>query len=898
MYNGAMLLILTHEKSDFDAIASQLAAHKLFPAGIPLLPRHLNRNVQQFLNLYWDVLPFVHAGDWRRKRVDEVILVDTQNLNSVRGMSKQPRVRVIDHHVDHRPREGWTYHVEAVGATTTILVEMLQTSGLTLGPEEATLLLLGIYEDTGALTYDTATARDVRAVAWLFDQGAQLYVVRRFLAIPLTVQQQALYDSLQANAEWLQIQGRAVVIATAVAPERFSDEISSVAHRLRETLTPAGLFVLVQMGQDVQLVARSSHEDVDVSQVARELGGGGHSRAAAALILDTDLALVTRRIKKLLPRIVKPVGRVSEIMSLGVNTISPETTVSEAARLMRRSGHEGYPIVDPQNDKIKGLLTRNAVDRAMSHELGYMPVSRIMMAGAFTVRPSASIERVQELMLREGWGQIPVVAEESTPAEMDRRPIGVVTRTDLLNYWFNPVAEADDSDMRALLAESLSPPLWALVLAVSELAAVLGMPLYFVGGLVRDLLLQKTAVDLDMVVEGNAIELVHQLQQQFGGEVHTHARFGTAKWFIEPEIWQAAVIRHGLQSRNLDPEAPIFGFLPESIDFVTARSEFYNEPSALPEVERGSIKLDLHRRDFTINTLAIRLDGAHLGEMLDFYGGQRDLELGQIRVLHSLSFIDDPTRILRAVRLEQRLAFNIEQRTLELLADSLPMLSRVTGDRIRHEIELGMREAKPAKVLARLDNLNVLPHIQQGLQWTEEAARYLHRLPLYINDPLWHEALPKDSLEFLYFALWLVPLPRNVQQNTVSRLRGRKATVEDVLAVGTLVQGLRTLPDNALPSQIAQACRPYRSRVLLAARIVFGDDPLGELLDTYFGEWRFVKTSLSGDDLRELGLSPGPSFARYLDRLLAARLDGLVEDESAERELLMEMLNDSEEISK
>jgi tRNA nucleotidyltransferase (CCA-adding enzyme) len=449
--------------------------------------------------------------------------------------------------------------------------------------------------------------------------------------------------------------------------------------------------------------------------------------------------------------------------------------------------------------------------------------------------------------------------------------------------------------MRALLAESLSPPLWALVQAISESAAVLGMPLYFVGGLVRDLLLQKTAVDLDMVVEGNAIELVRHLQQQFRGEVHTHARFGTAKWFVEPDIWQAVVSRYGSHSRDLEPMTPLFVFLPESIDFVTARSEFYTEPSALPEVERGSIKLDLHRRDFTINTLAIRLDGAHLGELLDFYGGQRDLEQGLIRVLHSLSFIDDPTRILRAIRLEQRLAFSIEPRTLELLADSLPMLSRVTGDRIRREIEQGMREADPVKVLERLSNLHVMEHIQEGLTLTPKAAHYLYRVPLFITNPLWQETMAEDSLEFIYFALWLVPLSRKVQQKTVRRLRGRKATCEDVLAVGELVQLLRSLPKDALPSQIARSCRPYRSRVLLAARIVFDDDPLGDQLDRYYSEWRFVKASLSGDDLQKLGLSPGPSFAFYLDRLLAARLDGLVEDEAGERSFLAEMLTNKEE---
>jgi tRNA nucleotidyltransferase (CCA-adding enzyme) len=420
------------------------------------------------------------------------------------------------------------------------------------------------------------------------------------------------------------------------------------------------------------------------------------------------------------------------------------------------------------------------------------------------------------------------------------------------------------------------------------------MPLYFVGGLVRDLLLQKMAVDLDMVVEGNAIELVHYLQEQFGGELHTHARFGTAKWFVNPDIWQAAVSRHGLHNSGQEPTKPVFVFLPESIDFVTARSEFYNEPSALPEVERGSIKLDLHRRDFTINTLAIRLDGAHLGELLDFYGGQRDLERGLIRILHSLSFIDDPTRILRAVRLEQRLAFSIEPRTLEHLTEALPMLSRVTGDRIRHEIELSMREANPVKVLKRLSNLHVLEYIQKGLELTSDAAHYLYRVPIFIHDPLWQDALPDDSLEFIYFALWLVPLPSEVQQRTVERLRGRKATSEDVLAVASLVKILRDLPDDALPSQIASACRPYRARVLFAARIVLENDPLGDQLDRYYGEWRFVRVTLSGDDLREQGLSPGPSYAHYLGRLLDARLDGLVEDETGERQLLAEMIRNDE----
>ena len=727
------------------------------------------------------------------------------------------------------------------------------------------------------------------------EQGAQLDVVRRFLSVPLTPQQQALYDDLQANMRWHRIHGQAMAVTTAVAREGFDDEISSVAHRLRETLTPAGLFVLVQLGEDVQVVARSSREDIDVSTVARKLGGGGHSRAAAALVVGKDVGSVARRVEELLPGIVTPLATVSEIMSYGVQTITPDTTVEEALQQMLRTGHEGYPVVDPRSGQIKGLLTRRAVDRAINHELGDQPVSRVMQAGAITVRPSESIERVQELMLREGWGQIPVVAESGEDDQRFPPPIGIVTRTDLLNYWFRPVEESVGLDVHALLVESLSPTVWAMVRVIGEEAAALGMPLYFVGGLVRDLLLHKSAIDLDMVVEGDAIVLVRRLQSQFGGEVHTHSRFGTGKWFVTPNVWEKIQARAGIPAQAGQQGLPGMQDLPPSIDFVTARSEFYQEPAALPEVERGSIKLDLHRRDFTINTLAIRLDGAHWGELLDFYGGRRDLNLGLVRVLHSLSFVDDATRILRAIRLEQRLGFSIESRTLELIDGALPMLARVTGDRIRNEIELALREADPIRVMERLAELGVMEHIEPGLAWTADSAAYFTEVPQYRSNPLWAGAVPDESIEFLYFALWLAPLPENVQEATVERLRARKATRADVLAVGQLLAALGRLSADARPSEIHAVCKEHAPRVLLAARIVLDDDFHGAMLDRFYGEYHHVKTELTGDDLRARGLQPGPRFAYLLEQLLAARLDGQIDDITGERVLLDELLNETGE---
>ena len=363
-----MRLIMTHENGDFDAIASLLAAGKLYPDATMLLPRRINRNVEQFLTLYWDALPFTRPADWQRRRVDEVVLVDTQALNSVRGVVRHPKVHVIDHHLGHERHERWTYQVEGLGATTTMLVEALQAGGIHLTPEEATLLLLGIYEDTGSLTYDTTMARDIQAAAWLVQQNGIMAVVRRFLHIPLTAAQQALYDDLHTAVSWHEVQGKSIVVTWAVAPSHFTDEIASIAHRLRESLTPAGLFVLVQLDRDVQLVARSMMDAVDVAVMARAFGGGGHTRAAAARINDVSVTAVAERLVALLPDVVGPEVRVAELMSFGLQMVSPEMSVAETAVLMRRFGYEGYPVFDEAQNQVVGLLTRRAIDRGCPAE--------------------------------------------------------------------------------------------------------------------------------------------------------------------------------------------------------------------------------------------------------------------------------------------------------------------------------------------------------------------------------------------------------------------------------------------------------------------------------------------------------------------------------------------------
>jgi len=860
-------VVLTHENADFDAIASLVGAAKLFPASVPVLPRRINRNVLAFLALYGAELPLVGPDDLPGGRIHRALLVDTQSLTTLKGMTRDLQVDIIDHHGrDDGLPTAWTFSGDPIGATTTLLVEEISARSIKLTSIEATLLLLGIYEDTGSLSYAGTTPRDVRAVAWLMESGASLAVADEYLHSPLAPGQRQLYETLLEQSETHEIEGHSVIVAWADA-QGLDEEISTLAHKLRDLLEPSALFVLVALDGRVQLVARSTTDDIDVSKVAEHFGGGGHTRAAAAPIRGRSVEDVRAELLGVLPGVVQPTVSVGQIMSRGVQVLSPENTVSEAAERMRRTGHEGYPVVDA--GRVVGLLTRRAVDRALQFEMGDARVTQVMQADSVTVGSGDSVSQLQQLMIESGWGQIPVVK--------DGEVIGVVTRTDLMALWGAPQGPSREREVASLLEQALSQPAIALVRRVSRAARAMGFVPYFVGGLVRDVLLGQSLLDIDLVIEGDAIALADRLAMELGGRVIAHRRFGTAKWILSPKVWRAVA------------GEPTEDGLPPSVDFATARTEFYTHPTALPQVERSSIKQDLHRRDFTINTLAIRLDPGRWGELLDFYGGEADLENGVIRVLHSLSFVDDPTRMLRAARLESRLDFHLSPRSEELVADALPLLKRVSGDRVRHELEQIFNEAEPERTLCRLAELGVLERIHPGLRcdkWLTSRYRIL-------REDLDREGWGLESREepFVHFALLAYRLERGELAELCKRLRIARDVMDDLLLVCSLRQDVAPLGRARRPSTVYRLLVPYSRRVLVVGWVATSRKRARDNLLTYQTDWRLVQTELSGDDLKALGLKPGPLFGKLLGALRDARLDGKVSSRDDEEALLRRLLN-------
>jgi tRNA nucleotidyltransferase (CCA-adding enzyme) len=405
--------------------------------------------------------------------------------------------------------------------------------------------------------------------------------------------------------------------------------------------------------------------------------------------------------------------------------------------------------------------------------------------------------------------------------------------------------------MRLELEKHLPEELLSLLRSAGALAQ--GQNLYLVGGAVRDLLMGRLSLDLDLVLEGDAISLARRLADVRGGKVTAHPRFGTAK----------------------------LSYHKFSIDIATARCESYSKPAALPTVKSGTIDDDLKRRDFTINAIAVCLHPAYFGELLDPYDGRGDIEHGLIRVLHERSFCDDPTRILRALRYEQRLDFHLEQNTERLLLRDVAMLDEVSGDRLRHELEHILREEYPEKVLRRAQELGVLERLHHSLKWDDWLAERFRRAR-----EVSHKPNPA-----LYLALLAHRLSEEECQSLIARLRIAGRSAQAMRQAVELRQAFPKLDAPQLSrSSTYHLLNGYSTEAITATAIATDSPLIRERLELYLSELCHIKPILNGDDIKALGVSPGRGMGEILQVLLDARLNEEVKTKEDEQKLVQRLL--------
>jgi tRNA nucleotidyltransferase (CCA-adding enzyme) len=428
-----------------------------------------------------------------------------------------------------------------------------------------------------------------------------------------------------------------------------------------------------------------------------------------------------------------------------------------------------------------------------------------------------------------------------------------------------------DVNLKSELESALSEDHLHLLYVIADVAGTFGYPIYLVGGSVRDLILGRPIHDFDLTVEGDAGAFAESMLRKLGGKILIHSKFGTARWTPTESTFER------LNVPILQPEN-----FPPFLDFVTARFETYSQPGALPTIKKSSINDDLRRRDFTINAMAIRLDGNHFGELVDPLHGQRDIEDKLIRILHKQSFIDDPTRMFRAIRYAMRYGFELASETRIALNDNeaLNVLAQLSGERIRHELDLIFEEDDPLLTLAALEDVSGFTKaIHPALE--NSRAMALSHLKAPPNE--FGEFVIPEILSFrqtLGWVLYLMELSATNIDSVAERLAFPVKLTMSVGGASSLLESIGSFKDWK-PSQWTFHLDELPSLSVYAVWLVSSE----KSLHAYLEKWQHVKAITTGDDLKQLGLEPGPKYKEILDRLRAAWLDGEVTTREEEYKL-------------
>ena len=873
-----MDIIVSHNNTDFDSLASMIAAKKIYPDAELVFAGKLNRNVREFMALHKDTFSFNLFRDIPVQEVDRLIMVDTKSpsrIGEARVLLDKSglEIHIFDHHPGNSDDVNGSYEVvENIGATTTLLVEIIKQQNLLINSFEATVLALGIYEDTGCLTFPNTTPRDAEAVAYLLSNGAKLSVVSEFIDRPLSDKQKNLLNILIVDSETFDISGVKVLI-TQGAIEEYVGGLALLVHKLIDVANVDVTVAVVLMDDRVHLVARSKEEIVDVAKLLAGFNGGGHPTAASATVRGGKVDEIVREIKELLRKNVRPEVVAENIMTTPVKMVQMNKTIEEAAKILLRYGHTGLPVVD--GEKLVGIISRRDVEKAKHHGLGHAPVKGFMSRKVKTVTRQATLQEIQDLMIDFNIGRLPVLDDE--------RIIGIVSRTDVLrtlhgeNYpgryerVFNitqPIVCIGDN-IAELMSKNLPYSIRELLGQISYLADREGFTVFAVGGFVRDLILGVENLDIDIVVEGDGHVFARYLAEFVCGRVKIHEKFGTAM-VILPDNFR--------------------------VDVATARTEYYEYPAALPKVEESSLKQDLYRRDFTVNAMAITLSEKSFGGVVDYFGGRRDLEEGIIRVLYNLSFVEDPTRILRAVRFEQRYGFKIESQTLALAKNAIKskMLAKLSVDRVREELKHIMGETSPIGAIQRMTELEIWPFILPESDTSKANIIILERIPAAV------EFIKDDQADKIN--TWLVYLAVLVGQTNCEvaeigeRLRLTKEeqkTLHEMLCYCNEAIVKLADPGPMKMSEIAAVLRETTNEGFVYIMVKAIDEAVTERLKNYRLHSKHNKLLINGEDIKKLGYAPGLHFKKALEAARDVKLDGVISTLEEEIEFVQQYLKNA-----
>ena len=863
-------LITCHSNADFDALAAMCAAALIYGPCDVLFPGTQEANLQTFYQELKERPGAAPGCTFLDDRVPDfskygrLVAVDTRRRSRLRHVwplldNPGTRIEVWDHHPETSDDvHAHVCHAEICGAVTTLLIEEIQKRNIAVPRETATVLGLGIYSDTGSFSFSSVTQRDFAAAGWLLGHGMDINIISEKTAFSMTKEHIRALNALLESAQTYHINGADVVLAEATL-DSYLDDFAFLAHKMMEMEKFDILFAIGRMDDRIQIVARSRSHAVNVGAVCAAFGGGGHAYAASASVRDKTLSEVRDGILTQLYLQEEGEKTARDYMSQPAIGIEEGHTIAEADELMLHFGLKTMPVFAPMTRRCTGLIDSQITQKAIAHGLAGAPLTDYMRRNLKPLPVTATLRDITTVIVGARQRLVPIVSGGSSV-------VGVVSRTDLINIFaqepgrMNPTDRAPKSrNMGRTMRDRLPKD----ALDILEKAGALGRsrqtPVYVVGGFVRDLLLKTPNHDIDLVVEGDGIGFARAFAGVLGGRVRVHKKFLTS-----------VVIFPGAGGKE------------ERVDVATARLEYYESPAALPTVEHSSIKMDLYRRDFTINALAIRLDCEPMGEIVDFFGGQKDTRDRVIPVLHTLSFVEDPTRCLRAVRFEQRYHFRIGPATEKLIKNdvSLKLLDKLSPSRLFNEFEHICAEETAILCIRRLHELGILQAIHPQLSINPDRKEMLIRTAKVMA---WYRLLYIDEEMrpwLVYFLVLCSSLTYAVTLEVFRRLGIPPALKNEVLGCREKARSLRSSLKRltATPGfRVSALCAMLRPLPVEFVLYLMADMEVPETrraLSRYITVWRTEKPGVDGSDLKKLGLAPGPAYGVILQRLLEAKLDG------------------------
>lgn len=850
-----MIVITAHLNADFDCLASMAAVHKLHPSAILLFPGSQEKNVRDYLEKTGYQLPIRKLKNFDLKKIRKLVIVDNsykKRLGPLEEVSVSPNVELEIY--DHHPESTADLHsalgrVEQCGATITIITEILRERKIEISPEDATLFMLGIYEDTGSLTFSSTCEQDFCAAKWLLGKGANLNIVADFLHRHLNAQQVAILHELLGRLEIHRINGVEIALASATS-KLYMGGLALVIHTLMDMENLPAVFVMVETQKSVNLLARSRIPALDVGAITSVFGGGGHATAASANIRDMLLEEARNVLLKELEKRIPPAPTVAQLMVAPVISVTKNKTLVQVKTLFDRGNVSAMPVLD--GERAVGIITREIVEKVVYHKLGEEKVENYMQTDFMQVTPDTPSNMLEEIVIQQKQKIVPVKDENGFIS-------GIVSRTDVIRAMYGdmlkspahmfqpsrktgrPVAQ----DLSHCIKDRISADIVELLEKIAVCADECGFSAYAVGGFVRDLFIRRRNKDVDIVIEGDGIKFARRFTEKHGGRVKAHKKFQTAVVVLANK---------------------------RKLDVATARTEYYTEPAALPIVEMSSIKNDLYRRDFTINSMAIKLNGADKNHLIDFFGGRRDMKDGVLRVLHNLSFVEDPTRLFRAIRFEQRFQFAIGGQTEKLLklAVTKKLIDKISGARLFGELQRIFSENQPSKAMQRMQEFGLWKLIHPGIGYDEKMNHLCGQAEEAIA---WHKlSFDTERIRpwFVYLLCISSTLGKAQTQELAIRLgfdpRPAKRILDARGQVAKATGQIKHLTPE-MSVEIYEALNELTPDVLLAVMASTGDRRGKRVIAEFLSRLRYLKPRVNGNDLMRAGIEKGPLMGRVIRAL-------------------------------